>query len=195
MKNGIVEQHHNFGSGVMVMLTRPLIFGLFMSVIVYATDVVAFSDADLERYGRSGTVIQRYDDNQASGGSESSNRNVSVSQSSNKDGRDLWCQRGERNRQRIKTAEDAVQAAEAEYGRLKTAHQVAVNSNVTIANKYSSNADFSNQDKLANDSLDAWTRAARANSELNRAKDELRAIEDEAHRESIPSGWIRCQFE
>ncbi|TAN39946.1 MAG: hypothetical protein EPN25_09315 [Nitrospirae bacterium] len=173
-----------------------IISAMLLSVIIIfalAGKCMAFSDADLEKYQTGGGNFIRSDE-PINLNSNASPQN-SVTGSSTEGEKDHWCQRGEQNRQRLKKAENELQAAEEQLRVLKAAHQLADGSSKTWENKYSHSTDFAKLDRMANDVLDAMTRSGRASIELNKAKDELRTIEDEAHRGSIPPGWVRCQFE
>ncbi len=85
-----------------------------------------------------------------------------------------WCRKGTQHRRKVEKAEMRVKDAEDYLSEVE--HDYASVSTNSCRRKGADN------------------RLKRAKQLLKEAEDDLSHIEDEAHRQWIPPGWLRCQF-
>jgi peptidoglycan hydrolase CwlO-like protein len=100
------------------------------------------------------------------------NQPVQLERSLNKKEKQRWCDEGEKNRKQIASAEEKLREAEKDLSEVKAV--------VPITNKKVKSA---NKKKL------------KAEKVLKEAQGRLDELENRAHRDNVPPGWVRCQFE
>jgi len=87
----------------------------------------------------------------------------------------MWCSMGTSRRRNVERAEIDFKAAKEHYDRIEEDFSVVRVSSCKLSS--------------------AQSRLENAKQRLEMAKKELRDLENDAHRQWIPPGWLRCQFD
>lgn len=125
----------------------------------------SFSNADLDRYkGETEGVIIPETISPAPSKKEKPAKKVSEEKS-----KQYWCSRGSSQRVKVDRAKAKVEDAERKI------------------------ADMDAQPRKKKSRSIAEKKVREAKKELYRAEQELNDLEQKAHRQSIPPGWLRCQ--
>jgi hypothetical protein len=134
----------------------------------------SFSNQDLERY------IKPSDNNSPAPGTNVQKENQYKPSPVNKPKRDekdlqkYWCDKGTRLRNKLEKAKDRYAEAKKNYSDKKTLY---------------------NYGKISSCRYDsAKTKLEETEKDLKEAEKNLNDVENEAHRDWIPPGWLRCQF-
>jgi len=146
------------------------LLSLFIASVLFfgfchASSSAVITEQDLEKYKKGGAVI----DNQTV---QKSNYQSSKKVSDKEKQR--WCDEGEKLRKQISRAQEEVRQADSALHEKMTAPESR---------------------KRSKEITNARNKKIRAERNLKEAQTDLDTLENRAHRNSIPPGWVRCQFE
>ncbi len=143
---------------------------LILPCIVFAGESPVFTDMDLQKYKRSSDSEVQYQEYETPKITE-----PEYSVSDERAQRESWCERATKARNRVEKTKRALISASETYIRIKT----------TYGTRYAG----------AKAVTEASIEMNKAEAEAIDAENEMKRIEDEAHRKSIPPGWLQCRFE
>ena len=155
------------------------ILSMLISVLMSAYGVAAtssktFTNTDLEKYAAdsSGVVIP---DKELSAPA-ATKKEKHVSKKTGEQSKKFWCARGSARRAKVDKARARVKDAELE---------LADEYPGPVADKKHSSAEKN---------VNAEKKVRSAKKELYHAEQSLNDLEQQAHSQNIPPGWLRCQF-
>lgn len=156
-----------------LMNLKIIISSIFVIVFIghfHAAGILAFSDADLERYQQDNIRINRTERN------EQIEQTISKQpQSEQRNNAQYWCEKG-------RSADDRVSTAALNVARLSG---TAAGVTAVYGDRYSGSQAIAD----AHLALDV------AEKELDATKKDRARLHEDAHRLNVPAGWLRCQFE
>jgi len=130
-----------------------------------------FTNTDLEKYKRddSGAIIPEKPP-------QPQKPEVRISRGSGEKSKKYWCSKGTALKTKVDRAKDKVEEAE---------KVLADADNPTTVKKKKISTEQRHKS--------AERKVRSAKKELYRAEHELAALEEDAHRQNVPPGWLRCQ--
>jgi hypothetical protein len=128
----------------------------------------AFSNTDLQKYqaDADGSIIPE----KAPSAPQAQKKDLRISKGSDEKSKQYWCSKGSARRAKIDKAKARVEDAEQKLQ--ETGPRPFTKKNRASAEK----------------------KVRSAKKELYRAEQSLEDLEQQAHRQNIPPGWLRCQF-
>ncbi len=146
------------------------------------SDAASFTNKDLEQYNKLKTP-ENETPGKPQSGSEYGSRDIhkrKTDKRSDQKEQEYWCKKGKQAGRKIETCRDEVRALKELIDEFRQAESSSVGKKRTAAGKNIRKAEKN---------------LAAAQRRLKEKELVLSDLAEEAHRKSIPAGWLRCQFE
>lgn len=160
---------------------------LFCSTAVAATGVAqqetspSFTNKDLEPYRPQATAVAPpAQETVREPGDHKAGKQQKYEAAANRKEQEYWCKKARQLKKSLAIAQDEVNEHTARLNELSTAKTQVLGKQKTSLEK---------QHAKAGKDLKA------AGKRLKERQETLAELEDDAHRNNIPAGWLRCQFE
>jgi hypothetical protein len=134
-----------------------------------------FTNEDLEKYGSPQGGSDRDEEALKEQGREEDKAVAGKAKAEEKRDKQYWCTRGSYYRKKVDRARDGLTKAEKVFSKKEQDYHTG---------------------KIGSAAYDkAQKNLEKARLDLRQAEKNLNDVENEAHRQWIPPGWLRCQFE
>ncbi|HTZ18655.1 MAG TPA: hypothetical protein VMB78_09495 [Dissulfurispiraceae bacterium] len=157
---------------ILYAVIAVLILHLTCAQLYVAAADQPYTNTDLEKYqgSRNGSVVPEKPE-------PTRKQDSKVSRGSDEKSKRYWCSKGTALRAKVDKATDKVELAE---------RDIAAADNTTVTKKKKNSSEHNPKS--------AEKKLRTAKKELYRAEQALEALEQDAHRQNVPPGWLRCQF-